>query len=470
MTTSVIELATATATPAVWAASVSPKWVLAPHLAVIDRALIEMFRGDDPRWLMVFMPVRHGKSELISAHLPAWYLGCHPDEEVILAGYGDQFAAQWGRRVRSLLEEHGERCFGIRIDPESRAKDDWGIAGHRGGMRSAGVGGGITGRGADLLVIDDPIKGAEQALSPTFRQKVWDWYESEAERRLSPTGKVVIVMTRWHADDVAGRLLERDAAQWRVIRLPCLAEEDDPLERKLGEPLWPDFWPAEKMAAIERHLTAYWWGALYQQRPGAYGETAWPDEYFENLWIAETQWPAKFDVSTIAIDPSKGKDSKKGDYTAMVFAGLKGRLVYVDARLRRIPPPQIVEDGLDWWADRRPDVFGVEGNQFQELLADEFMRRAAERGLLHFQVTPVENTLNKQIRIEKITPWLARHDLRFRPTAGCKELYRQLREFPNCDHDDGPDALEMALRLLDLAAEPFDDGLGDQLLPASIYG
>ena len=193
------------------------------------------------------MPPRHGKSELCSVYLPAWYLGTHPERRVILAGHEADFAASWGRRVRDVLEEHGRQLFGARVRADSAAANRWDLVGHAGGMVTAGVGGTITGRGADLLVIDDPHKSAEETGSVTYRERVWDWYRAVARTRLEPGAGVVVVQTRWHEDDLAGRLLadaESEGDRWQVLSLPAVAEDDDPLGRSVGDPLWPERFPA----------------------------------------------------------------------------------------------------------------------------------------------------------------------------------------------------------------------------------
>ena len=206
--------------------------------------------------------------------------------------------------------------------------------------------------------------------------------------------------TRWHRDDLAGRILdhaEQTGEKWDILSLPCFAEDGDQMGRSLGEVLWPQRWPAETMRRVQETKTPYWWGAMYQQRPGQYGEAAWPDEWFSDIWA--DRWPEKWKARAIAIDPSKGKDAQRGDYTGMVFVGLADGLIWVDANIQRMPPPQIVETGLDWWEARKPDIFGVEANQFQELLAADFQRRALQRGDFDFAVMPIENTINKQLRI-----------------------------------------------------------------------
>lgn len=244
------------------------KWQLAPHLKLLNQKLLAVARGEIKR-LIVQMPPRHGKSELISKYFPAWFIGTHPDKRVILASYESDFAQTWGRAARDLLQEHGE-LFGVTLNRDSSAASRWDLVGRSGGMSSMGVGGAITGKGADVFVIDDPIKGPEEAHSHTTREKQWEWYRSVAHTRLEPGASMVLTMTRWHEEDLAGRLLEEaqnGGEQWEVVSLPAIAEEGDPLGREVGEPLWPERFPLEDLASKERTSGSYVWSALYQQRP-----------------------------------------------------------------------------------------------------------------------------------------------------------------------------------------------------------
>lgn len=254
------------------------RFKLHPHIDFIDRLIVEAVAGRAPARLIVSVPPRHGKSELISRHTPSWFLGCFPEKRVLLATYGGDFAAQWGRRNRDLLEQVGPALYGLGVNDASRAADRWDLEGHEGGMGTAGVGGGLTGKGADLLIIDDPIKDAEEAQSDTVRQKHWDWWQSTASTRLQPGAVVIVLMTRWHEDDLAGRLLEHAGAgedgdehgeAWVEARLPAVAEENDPIGRSPGAALWPERFGTEWLGRKRHDVGDFWWSALYQGRPSA---------------------------------------------------------------------------------------------------------------------------------------------------------------------------------------------------------
>jgi predicted phage terminase large subunit-like protein len=262
--------------PTALATLIDRRYGIPPHLALIDESIVEAVwrarerRRDRPEIIVVTAPPRHGKSTVTSLYLPAWYLGTFPEHRVILASYEAEFAAGWGLRTRQLLEEHGPSLYGVRVDDSSRASSRWDLYRQPGGMVTAGVGGPITGRGAHLLIIDDPLKNAEQASSPTIREKQWEWWLSTARTRLEPGAVVVVVMTRWHEADLAGRLLEASLNGGDPVievRLPALAEQDDQLGREAGEALWPKRFHRDYLERTRIVQGAYWFSAMYQGRP-----------------------------------------------------------------------------------------------------------------------------------------------------------------------------------------------------------
>jgi hypothetical protein len=440
------------ASPACFAATASRgRWRLVPHLDAIDRAILDTIRQRSAPILVIEAPPRHGKSELISRYLPAWFLGTFPEKRVMLAAYGAAFARSWGRKARELLEEFGPEFFGVTVRGDLHSASEWGLAGHEGGMVASGVGGPMTGRGADLLIIDDPIKNSGQSQSETIRESHWDWWQSTASTRIEPGGCTIIIATRWHEDDLSGRLIkaarEGEGGAVRELRLPALAEEDDPLRRPEGAALWPDRWSARMLDARRRSVSPGWWLAQYQQRPGRGDTVSWGDDYFgPDLWAAA--WPDVFERSVLTLDPAGGNSN--GDYAAIVFVGYSGGLLWVDARLERQAVEQSVARAIALAEVWRPHLVGYESNQFQYLVGTEFDRQCRDAGRPPLPLVPILNTIKKRCRILNIGPYLAGHKLRFRDHEGGRLLVRQLREHPLATHDDGPDALEMALRLIQL--------------------
>ena len=263
---SALEAVTSTASPAGWAQRANPAFLIPRHVAVMDEAIVDLVEGNlGTDKLMICMPPRHGKSEMTSKYTPAWFLSRYPDRKVMLCSYEAEFAASWGRKVRDLIKEN--EWSGVSVKRTSSSAKRFDLEGRDGGMITAGVGGSITGRGAHLLGIDDPVKSAEEARSQTYRDRAYEWYQQTAYTRLEPGGKVMVTLTRWHPDDLGGRLLENEPGQWTVINLPALAEGDDPLGREPGEALWPERYDAAQLALIRSTIGPQAFGALYQQHP-----------------------------------------------------------------------------------------------------------------------------------------------------------------------------------------------------------
>jgi hypothetical protein len=250
-------------------------WVRARHLDLIARTAARIATQRDGR-LICNVPPRHGKSFLLTVWLPVWYLALWPHHRVIVASYGSELARRWGRLIRDIVREHGDLLLGLRVSDDSSAADRWHTP-EGGGLLAAGVGGGIIGWGANLLIVDDPLANAEEASSAVIRERVWDWWVSTARTRVEPGGAAVVDLQRWHVDDLAGKLLkaqDQGGEEWETLVLPAIAERaDDPLGRKPGEPLWPERYD---VAALNRLRTtdpvaATWWDSQYQQHPRELG-------------------------------------------------------------------------------------------------------------------------------------------------------------------------------------------------------
>lgn len=257
------------------------------HHKFLCRKLDQWINGEFTR-LLVFMPPQNGKSELVSRRAPAYILGKNPNARIIGASYADSLASRMNRDIQRIMtSKQYQEIFPdttlageAPVDPDNPVKGNWTrnnglfeVVGHRGSYRSAGVGVGITGMPADYLIIDDPIKGAAQANSPTYRDNLYEWYTTEAYARLSGEGRVLVTMTRWHDDDLAGRLkkleqVDPEADKWQVVSFPALKEDDsnpdDP--RQIGEALWPQRYPVEFLRRVRKNSERGWL-SLYQQTP-----------------------------------------------------------------------------------------------------------------------------------------------------------------------------------------------------------
>ncbi len=447
------EIANAIATPGLFARTVTrgtaQPWMMARHVPAIDRDLHDLAAGRNQR-LIIQMPPRHGKSELCSKYFPAWYLGTFPERNVILTSATDELAMDFSVSGRDLLVEHGH-LFGTSVRSDRASAQRWATTGG-GGLRAAGIGGAIMGRGADLLIIDDYFRNIEEALSETIRRKMYQWYLTTSRTRLSPTGAQVIIATRWHFNDLIGEILKTAAVtgeEWRIVSFPAIGND--------GAALWPEQWPIELLEPQRRsyYESGYpWmWEALYQQQPPETMDSEWPPEYFQDIWVND--WPTDKLITVVALDPSMG-ETDKSDYSAFV-AVCKGHdgVYYIDANIGRRDCAQIVSQGLAWLRTIQPDVFGCETNQFQALLFRDFVESIHLANMNVGQLKGIKNASRgsrysdqKRTRIrERLTQRLAQQKLKFRRSPGTSLLVEQLKGFPAHKHDDGPDALEMAIRL-----------------------
>ena len=319
------------------------RYAIPEHIALLDEWVVRACLGD-PEYsrIIIEMPPRHGKSQHISRFTPAWFVGRNPDKRVILCSYNDAFASRWGRRARTVLEDYGPEIFGVRVDNRSKAANRWDIMDHDGGMITAGVGGAITGEGADLMVIDDPTKNVQEALSETRRELHKDWWQSTASTRLEPGGVVIVLMARWHPDDLAGFLQDPnqcdDAKQWKVLTLPALAKENDQMGREPGEPLWPRRFNHSTLAKRKASSGSRWFDATWQQDPKAIAEGM----MFQRQWfkIVEeipsnvVQWGRYWDMAATEVTAEE-QSTSKGQNTPWTRGGKigvtdDGRVVIAD--------------------------------------------------------------------------------------------------------------------------------------------
>ncbi len=214
---------------------------------------------------MILMPPGSAKSTYASVLFPAWWFSEHPGSSVISASHSLGLAEHFSHRLRSLIQDK-QQHLGFNISDTQRAVDKWSTD-DGGEYLAVGVRGAITGRRADLIIIDDPVRSQADAESPRQREHIWEWFKSDVTTRLKPHGRVVLIMTRWHPDDLGGQLLERAKAEWRVVRLPALAEPDDPIGRAVGTALWPEWEDHEALTRKRELIGERAWSALFQQTP-----------------------------------------------------------------------------------------------------------------------------------------------------------------------------------------------------------
>lgn len=332
-----------------------PQYVADPVHEFIAGTLDQVIAGDIRR-AMIFAPPQHGKSELTSVRLPALWLGKRPDDPVIITSYGAELAESKSRQVRDIVRgDEFTRLFGdlspidtpVELRPDSRAVARWQLANHRGSLLAVGVGGPITGHGARLGIIDDPFENWEQAQSATYREKVWAWYRGTFRTRIWEGGAIVLIMTRWHEDDLAGKLLRDQPGEWTVLRLPALAEaqeerdyndrrmgaatgQADPLDRQPGEALAPRRYSAGELARIRRDVGSLVWAAEYQGAP-----TAAEGTMIKRAWLKIVDAAPAQVLGRIRYWDKAASTSKTAKFTAGVKLayGADG-LVYIENVVR----------------------------------------------------------------------------------------------------------------------------------------
>jgi hypothetical protein len=287
---------------------------------------LDKFVEGEIKKLMIFCPPRHGKSELVSRRLPAYIFGKSPDTSVIACSYGADLASRMNRDVQRIMSQPeyakifpktklwDKNVRSVADGSYLRNSEIFEIVNHKGVYRCAGVGGGITGMGGHRLILDDPIKNAEEAYSKVYREKVWEWYTSTFFTRLEKDGGICITLTRWHDDDIAGRLLKLpDAAEWTIVSLPALREDlDNPEDpREMGQALWPEKYNKKALSSIKTTIGSRDWNSLYRQQPTS--ESG--DLFQKHFWrfYKQSQLPHRFDMLSISCDMAF-KDTKTSDY------------------------------------------------------------------------------------------------------------------------------------------------------------
>jgi len=412
--------------------------------------------------IIIEMPPRHGKSEGTSRRLPPFLLGTVPGSRIVLASHTADLAEEMSRDVRQVVDSDRYRDVfpSVRLHVGKRDRDRadlFDVTGD-GSFKAVGVGGGLSGRGFTHGIIDDYVKDRQQANSPTQREAVWRWYTSVFHTRQAKNAAILITATRWHEDDLIGRLKKKvDAGEsepFDVLTLPALATDKPHPDdwRKPGEALWPWFRDA---AAWEqrRLLEPRDFHALDQQDPRAEGGTEWDSSLFPpSIWFDE--WPKDLLLLVFGLDPSKGKSAKHGDYSAIVALGrTRDGTLWVEADLARRTTTRILHESMEFVeriageTGKPADGFGVESDQFQELLADQLAEQQAKKWFAQIVYKMLTGGVPKDVRIRRLTPDLVARKLRFRANPGTRLLVRQMQEFPVGDHDDGPDGLEYARRL-----------------------
>ena len=431
-------------------------WQPEPHLELLCEKLEAVARGEIKR-LMVFMPPRHGKSQVCSKKFPPWYLRKYPDRYIMITSYSADLAFDFSRIARNTIQDEREIFPNINVNQQARAVKHWTLEGELGGLIAAGVGGPITGRGAHVAIIDDPFKNYEEAASETVRESVWQWYRSTLRTRLAPGGAIVLIMTRWQQDDLAGRLLEEvktgDGEKWEVVSLPGIAEDGDQLGRHEGEALSPRF-PIEELLTIKKALGGYLFGSLYQQNPRAK-----EGNYFKDHWFIDSgsvdvllnKWKEDgLFISTYAAMDFAIGEKQQNDWNVIhvgVITPDKEKIL-VDRIRFKDDANGIADEIINVQRKWKPLVFGFEEGMIRKAIWPTVISKMTKGGLAINSVFLVP-IVDKVARARTAQGQMRQNQWLFPFNAEWFEDFKEwMLGFPNATFDDDPDAFAHLARVI----------------------
>ena len=411
----------------------------------IAKALTDVEQGKVKR-LMLFVPPRHGKSQLASINFPAWYLGKHPEKEIITSSYSAELAQDFGYKTRDLVSStEYSQLFNTQLKEDSKSKAKW-ITTDKGSYTAVGVGGAITGRGANVLIIDDPFKNREEAESETIRDKVWNWYTSTAYTRLEKDGAVILIMTRWHMDDLAGRLLkaqEEGGEEWKVIKFPAIAVRDEE-HRKQGEALWKEKYDEETLEVTKKTVGGYDWSALYQQEPVSSETQEFKQEYYKYRTFEEVQ--RKQTSNYLTIDTAISEKAS-ADYTGFCLNFVdEDNNWNIRAWQEKLSPLELIDKIFSLWETYRLTRIGIEKTIYLDALKPFIDKEMRLRNKFPSIVELKHNQTAKETRIRGLLPRYESGSI-YHIKGECGDLEEEQLNFPKAIHDDVLDAEAYQLQL-----------------------
>ncbi len=421
-----------------------PAFIGGRHHSIMAKAFERVASGELKR-LIINMPPRHTKSEFASYLLPAWFLGRYPEKKIIQTAHTAELSVGFGRKVRNLVDsDYYKKIFpSIALRADSKAAGRWST--NKGGEYFAiGVGGAVTGKGADLLIIDEPHSEQEgQSADPGVFDKVHEWYTSGPRQRLQPGGAIVVVMTRWHKRDLTGQILKSSLQragtdEWEVIEFPAIMPS--------GDPLWPEFWPKPELEALREELPSPKWNAQYQQNPtseeGALVKRDWWRE-----WEKDRPPPCEFIIQSWDTAFLK---TQRSDFSACTTWGVfywpddtgteQPNIILLDAYKERLEFPELKKTAFEMWTDWQPDAFIVEAKAAGTPLIFEL--RAM--GIPVSEYTPSRGN-DKIARVNAVADLFASGMVWAPRIRFAEEVIEEFASFPAGEHDDLVDSSTQAL-------------------------
>lgn len=432
-------------------------WFHETLAAIFQKALEDLEKGIDVR-IILECPPRHGKSEIATKKFPAWALGHHPEWPIIVASYSSDLATEFGQGTRDIMQSPTyQTIFNARLRPDTTAKGKW-MTDQGGGYTAVGVGGSITGKGFKIGIIDDPFKNREEADSETTRDSRWSWYRSTFYTRQEGATAIIVINTRWHTDDLVGRLLEQQKSaeknreanydRWQRVTFPSIAIKDEPY-RKEGEPLWAKKFPIETLKTIEHTLGPYEFSALYQANP-----ITSANQEFKQTWFRRRSWTEVEALDTrkfATIDP--GGKGLENDRTGIIRN-------YVDKEnkwnIKAIGVHFDSKELLDYIFKLHDEGFekiGIEETVYLKAVKPFYDDECRKRNKFPNIIPLKQPTMQKEVRIRGLIPRYSSNSI-YHIDGECVDLENELVVFPKGAHDDVPDALAMQN---EIAESPIDE-------------
>jgi predicted phage terminase large subunit-like protein len=422
-----------------------PTFIGGRHHEKMATAFERVASGEIKR-LIINMPPRHTKSEFASYLLPAWFLGKYPEKKVIQTSHTAELAVGFGRKVRNLVDSEIYKSIfpGVGLQTDSKAAGRW-ATNHGGDYFAIGVGGAVTGKGADILIIDDPHSEQEAALSetnPEIYDKTYEWYTSGPRQRLQPGGAIIIVMTRWSKKDLTGQVIkaaaQRSGEEWEVIEFPALFEGD--------KPLWPEFWSVEELVALRSELPVGKWMAQYMQSPTSDVSAIIKREWWQ-IW--EEEYPPECDFIIQSWDTAFTK-SERADYSACTTWGVfyhpddtgitQANIILLNAIKKRMEFPELKAKAYESYKEWDPDALIVEAKASGAPLIYEL--RAM--GIPVQEFVPSKGN-DKIARMNAVADMFASGRVWVPETRWADELVEEVASFPSGEHDDLVDSMTQAM-------------------------
>ena len=425
----------------------------------LEDVYARVLKGESPR-VMIFMPPRHGKSDLATQKFPAWVLGKSPDFPIIVSSYSQDLATLFGQSTRDLMDTANyQYIFDTRLRSDTKSKANW-MTKEKGGYLAVGVGGSITGKGFKVGIVDDPFKNREEADSPVVRDSVWKWWISTFSTREEGNGAEIVILTRWHEDDLAGRLLKQQKEseksgeinydKWEILEFKAIAEVDELPNRSKGDPLWADKFSLAKLEARKNNIGPYEWSALYQQEPVDVAS-----QEFKREWFRYRSWEEVSKMDTrkfVTIDTALSRGAKS-DFTGVTRNYINYLNEWnISSNRYRISSKDLI-DLIFLLHTEGFEEIGIEEGAYLAAVEPFLKEEMEKRNVFPNVIVLKHGGVMKETRIRGLIPRYSNKKV-FHITGTCVDLEEELIKFPKGTHDDCADATAYQNQI---AKPPFRD-------------